>query len=309
MAKLIVKNSGPLHGEVKISGSKNAVLPILAATLLTEEECIIQDAPALRDVEVMNQLLMSLGAKVESDLDNNIVKVKAEGEISCEAPFELVKMMRASILVLGALLLRSGRALIHLLRRMRNEPGVKHIFINSGIRLDLALMQPDLTAEIIRHHVSGHMKVAPEHLHPRVLALMRKGKSGELEEFMKIFERVSRECGKEQYLIPLFISNFPGCTAQEMKVVDDFLASHHWSPQQAQDYIPLPLTMGAAMYYSGKTASGEVIEVNRGLKERRTQLTMLKHRRDGGPDRGRFDPQKRGNPHFHPKGGKKFPKR
>ena len=114
MAKLIVKNSGPLHGEVKISGSKNAVLPILAATLLTDEECIIQDAPALRDVEVMNQLLMSLGAKVESDLEHNIVKVKAEGEISCEAPFELVKMMRASILVLGALLLRSGRALIHL---------------------------------------------------------------------------------------------------------------------------------------------------------------------------------------------------
>lgn len=205
-----------------------------------------------------------------------------------------------------------GRALIHLLRRMRNEPGVKHIFINSGIRLDLALMQPDLTAEIIRHHVSGHMKVAPEHLHPRVLALMRKGKSGELEEFMKIFERVSRECGKEQYLIPLFISNFPGCTAQEMKVVDDFLASHHWSPQQAQDYIPLPLTMGAAMYYSGKTASGEVIEVNRGLKERRTQLTMLKHRRDGGkgnPNHDRFNSPGRGKPHFHPQGGKKFPKR
>ena len=102
MAKLIVKNSGPLHGEVKISGSKNAVLPILAATLLTEEECIIKDAPALRDVEVMISLLMSLGAKVESDLENNMVKVKAEGEIKCEAPFELVKMMRASILVLGS---------------------------------------------------------------------------------------------------------------------------------------------------------------------------------------------------------------
>ena len=114
MAKLIVKKSDPLHGEVKISGSKNAVLPILAATLLTEDECIINDAPALRDVEVMSELLTSLGAKVESDLPNNVVKVKAEGEIKYEAPFELVKMMRASILVLGALLLRSGRALIHL---------------------------------------------------------------------------------------------------------------------------------------------------------------------------------------------------
>ena len=197
-----------------------------------------------------------------------------------------------------------GQALIHLLRRMRHEPGVKHIFINSGIRLDLALMQPELTEEIIRHHVSGHMKVAPEHLHPRVLALMRKGKSGELEQFMKIFERVSRECGKEQYLIPLFISNFPGCTAKEMKVVDDFLASHHWSPQQAQDYIPLPLTMGAAMYCSGKTASGEVIEVNRGLKERRTQLTMLKHRRDG-----HFRPQDKNQNRFRNGKGKGFPKR
>ena len=174
-----------------------------------------------------------------------------------------------------------GKPLIALLRRMRREEGVKHVFINSGIRLDLALMQPDLTAEIIRHHVSGHMKVAPEHLHKRVLALMRKGQPEELQEFMKIFERISKECGKEQYLIPLFISNFPGCTEKEMKVVDDFLASHNWSLEQAQDYIPLPLTMGAAMYYSGKTADGEVIEVNRGLRERRTQLEMLKHRRDG----------------------------
>ena len=114
VAKLVVRKSGPLHGEVKISGSKNAVLPILAATLLTEDECIIKDAPALRDVEVMSDLLRSLGAKVDTDLDNNVVKVKAEGEVKYEAPFELVKMMRASILVLGALLLRSGRALIHL---------------------------------------------------------------------------------------------------------------------------------------------------------------------------------------------------
>ncbi len=114
MAKLVVRKSEPLHGEVKISGSKNAVLPILAATLLTEERCIIKDAPALRDVDVMCDLLRSLGASVESDLDHNEVKVRAEGEIKSEAPFELVKMMRASILVLGALLLRSGRALIHL---------------------------------------------------------------------------------------------------------------------------------------------------------------------------------------------------
>ena len=114
MAKFLVQKSGPLKGEVTISGSKNAVLPIMAATLLTEEECIIKDAPALRDVDVMCQLLESLGAAVDKNLDDNIVNIKACGDLNYEAPFELVKMMRASILVLGALLLRTGKAIIHL---------------------------------------------------------------------------------------------------------------------------------------------------------------------------------------------------
>ncbi len=114
MAKFLVQKSGPLHGEVTISGSKNAVLPILAATLLTREECKIMDVPALRDVDVMCQLLESLGAEVETDLEDHTVNVKASGELHWEAPYELVKMMRASILVIGAILLREGRAVIHL---------------------------------------------------------------------------------------------------------------------------------------------------------------------------------------------------
>ena len=114
MAKFLVQKSAPLKGEVSISGSKNAVLPIMAAALLTEEKCIIKDAPALRDVEVMCELLGSLGASVSKDLDSNKVEIEAKGDISYEAPFDLVKMMRASILVLGALLIRKGRAVIHL---------------------------------------------------------------------------------------------------------------------------------------------------------------------------------------------------
>lgn len=114
MAKFLVQKSGPLKGEVTISGSKNAVLPIMAATLLTEGKCEIKDAPALRDVEVMCRLLESLGANVNKDLDNNTVEIEAKGDIVYEAPFDLVKMMRASILVLGALLIRTGRAVIHL---------------------------------------------------------------------------------------------------------------------------------------------------------------------------------------------------
>ncbi|QSH41188.1 YgiQ family radical SAM protein [Lentisphaerota bacterium ZTH] len=173
----------------------------------------------------------------------------------------------------------NGKPLIGLLRKIRAIPEVKHLYLNSGIRLDLAVRQKELMQEIIRHHVSGHMKVAPEHLHPNVLKLMRKNPAEDFYKFKDFFEETSGDAGKEQYLIPLFISNFPGCTAKDMKTVDDYLNDHNWSPQQVQDYIPLPMTMGAAMYYTGKTADGTPIKVNRGLAERRPQMNVLKKKR------------------------------
>lgn len=174
-----------------------------------------------------------------------------------------------------------GKDMIEVLRTVRQLPGIRHLYINSGVRLDLALRQPELLREIIRHHVSGHMKAAPEHLHPEVLRLMRKSSAGEFYEFRRVFEKESAAAGKEQYLIPLFISNFPGCTDAEMKVVDDYLNANNWSPQQVQDYIPLPMTMGAAMYYAGCDPDGKPIPVNRGLAERRRQIEVLKRPRPG----------------------------
>ena len=114
MAKFLVQKSGPLTGEVTISGSKNAVLPIMAAALLTEEKCTIMETPALRDGDVMCQLLESLGAEVEDKLEDNIVEIEAKTISQNEAPFELVKKMRASILVIGPLLARTGKAVIPL---------------------------------------------------------------------------------------------------------------------------------------------------------------------------------------------------
>ncbi len=169
--------------------------------------------------------------------------------------------------------------LIALLRTVRALPHVKHLYINSGIRLDLATRQPELMREIVQNHVSGHLKVAPEHLHNDVLWAMRKNEAADFYKFVDFFKAESKACGKEQYLIPLFISNFPGCTDKEMKVVDQYLSNMRWSPQQVQDYIPLPLTMGAAMYYTGKDASWNPIQVNRGLAERRPQVATLKRKR------------------------------
>lgn len=114
MAKFIVEKSGPLRGEVVISGAKNAVLPILAATLLSDESCEIEAVPDLNDVHILCSLLASLGAEVEKNIDRNEVSIKAEKIITNHAAEELVKMMRASILVMGPLLARTGKAVVNL---------------------------------------------------------------------------------------------------------------------------------------------------------------------------------------------------
>jgi len=114
LAKYLVEKNGPLCGEVEVSGSKNAVLPIMAAALLAEDECEIMEVPALRDVDVMCKLLRSIGSEVTEDYQNNRIKIKTLKIIEEQAPYELVKRMRASILAMGPLLAITGRARIAL---------------------------------------------------------------------------------------------------------------------------------------------------------------------------------------------------
>ena len=111
MAKYIVQQSGPLKGEVVISGAKNAVLPLMAAALLAEDECIIRDVPQLRDVSFMKEILTSLGSEVV-EIDENVLSITTKDIVSTEAQYELVNKMRASILVMGPLLARKGVARI-----------------------------------------------------------------------------------------------------------------------------------------------------------------------------------------------------
>ena len=112
MAKYIVEQSGPLFGEVEISGAKNAALPILAATVLTDGVCEINEVPRLKDIDVMCRILRSLGAKVEENWDEHTVTVDGSGINVSEVPYDLVKLMRASIFVMGPLLARLGKATI-----------------------------------------------------------------------------------------------------------------------------------------------------------------------------------------------------
>jgi uncharacterized radical SAM protein YgiQ len=164
---------------------------------------------------------------------------------------------------------------IGVLRGARQVPGVKHVFVQSGIRMDVALRTPKYLRELVRHHVSGHLKVAPEHLDPGVLRRMRKP-ADVFEPFLEAFRKESAAAGKEQYLVPYFISSFPGCTLQDMHVVEKYLRATRWNLQQVQDFIPLPMTPAAAMYATGLDYdTGEAIPVARGAGERQRQRATL----------------------------------
>jgi uncharacterized radical SAM protein YgiQ len=172
---------------------------------------------------------------------------------------------------------------LDLLRGARKQRGVKHVFVQSGIRMDVALRTPEYLKELVQNHVSGHMKVAPEHMHPEVLRRMRKP-AGDFQAFMAKFFAESEAAGKEQYLVPYFISSFPGCTEKEMGAVEQFLKKENWNLQQVQDFIPLPMTGSAAMYVTGLDINTEQpIPVVRNAGDRERQKRMLRPNQEPRP--------------------------
>lgn len=169
--------------------------------------------------------------------------------------------------------------LLELLKEVSSINKVKHVFINSGFRLDLAKYQKKLVLEVIKKHVSGHLKVAPEHLDLKVLKLMRKNSADDFYSFVELFYSESKKIHKKQFLVPYFISNFPGSDKNAATIIDKFLAKNHWSLQQVQDFIPLPMTIASAMYHEEMDYNGNPIKVSKGLQERRHQLNILKRKR------------------------------
>ncbi|MFH1811314.1 MAG: YgiQ family radical SAM protein [Pseudomonadota bacterium] len=179
-------------------------------------------------------------------------------------------------------------AQIEMLRRVRRHPQVKKAFIASGVRHDLALRDPRYIDVLAAHHVGGHLKVAPEHADDVVLGLMRKPAFARFEEFKRAFEERSTAHGKTQYLVPYFISCFPGTTPERMQTVNRWLGRENWRLQQVQAFIPLPMTMAAAMYWSGLDPStGKEVHVPRSERERRQQQALLQPHKSK-PGRGRL---------------------
>jgi uncharacterized radical SAM protein YgiQ len=164
-----------------------------------------------------------------------------------------------------------------LMAAARQAPGMRHVHIASGVRHDLALADPVYLDDLVRHHVGGHLHVAPEHSHSEVLRLARKPPYALFERFSEAFERARRRAGVERYLTPYFVSGLPGCTDERMAALAALLRAEGWRPRQVQSFLPTPGTTATAMFYTGRNPDrpGEVVPAPRSLADKRQQHALL----------------------------------
>jgi uncharacterized radical SAM protein YgiQ len=173
--------------------------------------------------------------------------------------------------------------LTRLYRRARGVAGVKRVFIASGLRYDLAVRDPEYLKELVTHHVGGYLKIAPEHTEQGPLGLMMKPGIDTYDRFKQLFDRFSREAGKEQYLIPYFIAAHPGTSDRDMLNLALWLKRNGFRPDQVQAFLPTPLALASAMYHTGRNPlrkvrrTGEDLSVARGLRQRRLHKAFLRY--------------------------------
>ncbi len=170
------------------------------------------------------------------------------------------------------------KPLLALMRRIRALKGLKKAFVASGIRMDLALKCGEYISEIARFHTGGQLKVAPEHISPKVLAVMKKPPVEIFKEFSDKFLSESRKAGKEQYLVPYFISAHPGSTLEDMAELAVFLKERNIRPQQINDFLPAPMEYATSIYFTGlDPVTLEPVYVPKKETERRLQRALLQY--------------------------------
>jgi radical SAM superfamily enzyme YgiQ (UPF0313 family) len=174
-------------------------------------------------------------------------------------------------------------ATIHLYRRARALPGIKKILIGSGVRYDLAVESPEYVKELTQHHVGGYLKIAPEAIGEGPLSKMMKPGVGTYYKFKELFDKYSKEAGKEQYLIPYFIAAHPGTTDQDMLELALWLKKNGFRADQVQAFLPSPMATATAMWHSRKnplhkvTRTSEEVYVPKGITQRRLHKAFLRY--------------------------------
>ena len=173
--------------------------------------------------------------------------------------------------------------LIKLYRRARELKGVKKVLIASGVRYDLAIESPEYVKELAQHHVGGYLKIAPEALAEGPLSKMMKPGVGTYDRFKELFDKFSKEAGKEQYLIPYFIAAHPGTRDEDMLELALWLKRNGFRADQVQAFLPSPMATATAMYHSGKnplhkvTRTSEEVVIPKGTRQRRLHKAFLRY--------------------------------
>ena len=170
---------------------------------------------------------------------------------------------------------------ITLLRKLRRIPGVKKVFIRSGIRFDYVLADSnrEFLSELCRHHISGQLKVAPEHICDDVLALMGKPSNDVYERFAKEYRRMNERLGKKQYLVPYLMSSHPGSGLKEAVALAEYIRDLGYMPEQVQDFYPTPGTISTCMYYTGlDPRTMKPVYVPTALREKQMQRALIQYR-------------------------------
>lgn len=170
-----------------------------------------------------------------------------------------------------------------LYRRARELPGIKRIMVASGLRYDLAVLDPEYVKELVSHHVGGYLKIAPEHTESAPLSKMMKPGMGAYDQFKEMFDRFSKEAGKEQYLIPYFIAAHPGTSDEDMLSLAFWLKSNGFRADQVQNFYPSPMAMATTMYHTEKDPihrvnyKTEKVFIPKGEKQRRLHKAFLRY--------------------------------
>ncbi|WP_188636083.1 YgiQ family radical SAM protein [Halopseudomonas pertucinogena] len=237
-------------------------------------ESILSEIEAMRDVPGFTGTVSDLGGPTA-----NMYR------LACKSPEIEASCRKPSCVWPGICenLNTDHSSLIGLYRKARELPGVKRVLIASGLRYDLAVRSPEYVKELVTHHVGGYLKIAPEHTEEGPLSKMMKPGIGSYDSFKKMFDKFSKEAGKEQYLIPYFIAAHPGTTDEDMMNLALWLKRNGFRADQVQAFYPSPMATATAMYHSGKNPlrkvdyKSEAVGTVKGERQRRLHKAFLRY--------------------------------
>jgi len=225
------------------------------------------DAPGLNAVDIdAHREIGEIWLTIDKDPDVQVAILQGAGKgFSAGGSFDLIDGM-----------INDYAMRTKVMREARETPGVKKLFVASGIRMDLARRSPKYMRDLTRHHVGGHLKVAPEHTDHGVLARMRKPGTDDFEKFARTFNAESKKAGKKQYIVPYFIASHPGSDIDAMIDLAVFLKRNGYRPDQVQDFIPAPFDVATAMYYTGiDPFTKKKVFAARNLRDRKLQRALM----------------------------------